>query len=82
MKNINDVNPNAVAQTIQTLRDIHVETERDDRIRVELRRLLKVDSEGSLCGCERLSRLRPDRCACDRAGGLCEKGVSGAPQGG
>jgi hypothetical protein len=48
MKSTNDVNPNAVAQTIQTLRDIHVETERDDRIQFELRRLLKVDSECNL----------------------------------
>jgi hypothetical protein len=33
---------------MEILRDIHVETERDDEIRAQLRRLLKVDSDGTL----------------------------------
>jgi hypothetical protein len=43
-----DATSNATAQIIEHLRDIHVETERDDEIRKQLRRLLKVDQDGNL----------------------------------
>lgn len=43
-----DATSNAAAQIIEGLRAIHVETERDDEIRKQLRRLLKVGQDGNL----------------------------------